>query len=116
MLKISKNKTLYTSYINLIIKNLNINFNFNLYVSSDILKKQEIMVSIFKHIKSFALNKISNNEEFKELINDILNKSIADENYELTSVLRDILNNDILFNSNIEHPKKKSTIKVKKNN
>jgi hypothetical protein len=116
MLKISKNKTLYTSYINLIIKNLNINFNFNLYVSSDILKKQEIMVSIFKHIKSFALNKISNNEEFKELINDIINKSIIDENYELTSVLRDILNNDILFNSNIEQPKKKSTIKVKKNN
>jgi hypothetical protein len=115
MLKISKNKTLYTSYINLIIKNLNINFNFNLYVSSDILKRQEIMVSIFKHIKSFALNKVNNNDEFKELINDILNKSIVDENYELTSVLRDILNNDILFNSNVEQPKKKSIIKVKKN-
>lgn len=115
MLKISTNKKLYTSYLNLIIKNLNINFNFNLYVSSDLSKKQEIMISIFNHIKNFSLNKVSNNDELKELITDILNKSIQEENYELTSVIRDILNNDILFNTNVENNKKKSVIKVKKN-
>ena len=73
------------------------------------------MVSIFKHIKTISLNKITTNEDLKELLKDIFNKTIQDENFELSSILRDILNNDILFNSNDESNKKKSIIKVKKN-
>lgn len=114
-MKLSSNKQLYNSFINLIILNLNNNFNFYLYPNLEINKKNEIIISVYKHIKIQINNKINNNDDFKTLIIDIFNRSIENENYEMSSVLRDILNNETLINSLNEIPKKKPSIKIKKN-
>lgn len=114
-MKLSSNPQLYNNFLAIISKSLIKNIKTNGYFEFDQNKKNETVLTTFKHIKTLVNNRISStDDELKTFINDMLNKNKDEENFELSGLLKDVLFNEILFTQS-DINKKKPTIKLKKN-
>jgi hypothetical protein len=115
-MKLTTNTTSFNLFLDLISKTLHKNFDLTNYFQLSEDKKNSLNTNILKLLKNLINNKIPvNDSDFNELIVLLIKNNESNENYELSGVLKNILETKNFKNDEKVVKTKKLTIKVKRN-